>query len=540
MAQLPFAFMQYTFNNFSLFIIYMSLIFSASFLYMMFIKTSFYCKFQRVINIYFLIIMCLFILSSIIYIFFPTFILINEDVGVGVGINLANNIDLYNTKNNFYPYHSNIYGTLYALVSYISQKLPFDIMIKSKILFIGVFLLFIALTVKKLKGLDSDSTKNNILKFISINYFLILIAYSMVSYAAKPEPFLLFLVSLTIYLANKIKNINLSIIFIGILSGIAISFKIHGAIYILIAFFASSEINVIKVKKILLFFVLSFIVALLPFLHPNISLYSCIETYIVLSNHGLNLILFIKSIFIVIFLLSPIIILLLYLSLINKKLNKTLKFNILLLVCFEILLCIVNSKPGIAATHFIPIIPANAFLLYKLIKYIDIIDLKLKLFKIFVTVNQSLYLTISFMCLINTFLLYYSFIEYWPKAAKASTEIQYLNNKYSNSVMGVTNLESHYLYINRIYLNSTQIDFSSFFDLHYAGISDTGLIKYMNNCSIKYFIMPKSGISFELKNPYTGDDLISKQAKQIFYKNFTIIDSTDYYNIFKCHGDLKK
>jgi hypothetical protein len=518
----------------------MSLIFSASFLYMMFIKTSFYYKIQRVINIYFLIIMGLFFLASIIYIFFPTFALINEDVGVGFGINLANNLELYNINDNFYPYHSNIYGPLYALVHYISQKMPFDIMINSKILFIGVFLLFIVLMVKNLKVLDIDNTKTNILKFISINYFLILIVFSSLVFGVKSEPFLLFLVSLTIYIANKVKNENLIIIFIGILSGIAISFKVHSAIYILIALFASSEINLINIKKILLFSISSFIVAMLPFLHPNISLYSCIKTYILLSNHGLNLILFVKSIFGVIFLLSPIILLLLYLSLIQKKLNKDFKLNILLLICFEIFLCIINSKPGTRNHQFIPIIPANAFLLYKLIKYIDIIDLKLKLFKIYITVNQSLYLTISFMCLINTFLLYYSYIEYWPKATKAATEIKYLNNKYPTSVMGVTNLESYYLYFNRIYLNSTQIDFTSFADLNSAGISDTGLIKYMNNCSINYFIFPKSGFIFELKYSDTEDYLISKQARQVFYKKYALIDSTDYYNIFKCHGDLKK
>jgi hypothetical protein len=484
--------------------------------------------------------MGLFVLSSIIYIFCPTFALINEDVGVCNGINIANNLELYNTNDNFYPYNSNIYGPLYALVHYISQKLPFNVIVNSKILFIGVFLLFIIFMVKNLKVLDIDNTKNNYLKFISINYFLILIVYSSLVFGVKTEPFLLFLVSLTIFIANKVKNYNLIIIFIGILSGLAISFKIHGAIYVLIAFFASSENYLINFKQILLSFFISFIVAIIPFIHPNISLYSCIETFIVLSNHGLNLILFIKSIFVVIFLLTPIILLLLYLYIIKKKLNKQFKLNILLLLCFEIFLCVINSKPGINVHHFIPIIPSNAFLLYKLIKYIDIVDLKLKLFKIYVTVNQSLYLTISFMCLINIVLLYYSFIEYWPKATKASTEIQYLNNKYQYSVMGVSSLESYYLYFNRVYLNSTQIDFSSFFDLNYAGVSDTGLVKYMNNCSINYFIIPKSGFPFELKNTYTGDYLISKQARQLFYKKYALIDSTDYYNIFKCYGDLKK
>jgi hypothetical protein len=540
MVQLSFAFMNYTFKNFSLFVICMLLIFSASFLYMMFIRTSFYYKFQRAINIYFLIIIGLFVLSSIIYIFFPTFAIINEDVGVGVGINLANNLELYNTNSNFYPYHSNIYGPLLALAHYISQKMPFDIIINSKLLFIGAFLLFIFLMAKNLKLLDINNTKKSILKFISINYFLILIVYSSLVFAIKSEPFLLFLVSLTIYLANKLKYEYLVIIFIGILSGIAMSFKVHGTIYILIAFFASSEINLINVRKILLFIVSSFIVAILPFLHPNISLYSCIKTYIVLSNHGLNLILFIKSIIVVIFLLSPVIFLLIYLSLIKKKLNKQFKLNILFLFSFEIFVCIFNSKPGGSSQHFIPLIPVNAFLLYKLIKYIDIIDFKLKLFKIYVTINQSLYLTISFMCLINTFLLYYSFIEYWPKATKAATEIQYLNTKYPNSVMGITNLESIYLYYNRVYLNSTQIDFLSFGDLNYAGVSDTGLMKYMNNCSISYFIIPKSGFAFEFINSFTDRYLISKQAREIFFNKYALIDSTDYYNIFKCHGDLKK
>jgi hypothetical protein len=484
--------------------------------------------------------MCLFVFSSIIYIFCPTFALSNEDVGIGAGINLANNLELYNINDNFYPYHSNIYGPLYALIHYISQKMPFNIIINSKILFISVFLLFIIFMVKNLKVLDSYNTKNNILKFISINYFLILIIYSSLVFGAKTEPLLLFLVSLTIYISNKVKNNNLNIIFIGILSGIAMSLKIHGVIYILIAFFASSEICLINFKKILLFVFISFIVTIFPFIHPNISLYSCIETYILLSNHGLNLILFIKSIFVVIFLLTPIIILLLYLYLIKKKLNNQFKFNILLLFCFEIFLCVINSKPGIYVHYFIPLIPSNAFLLYKLIKYIDIIDLKLKLFKIYVTINQSLFLTISFMCLINTVLLYYSFIEYWPKAAKASTEIQYLNNKYPNSVMGVANLESYYLYFYRIYLNSTQIDLSSFSDLNYAGVSDIGLMKYMSNCSINYFIIPKSGFPFEFKSTYTEDYLISKQARQLFHKKYALIDSTDYYNIFKCYGDLKK
>jgi hypothetical protein len=484
--------------------------------------------------------MSLFVLSSIVYIFFPTFALTNEDVGVGVGITLANNLELYNINDNFYPYHSNIYGPLYALTHYISHKMPFNVMISSKILFIGAFLLFIILMIKNLKVLDIDNTKNNILKFISINYFLILIIYSSLVFTVKPEPFLLLSVALTIYLANTLKNDNIIIVFIGILSGIAISFKVHSAIYILIAFFASSEINLISFKKILLFILSSFIIVILPFLHPNISLYSCLETYKLLSNHGLSLTLFIRSIFVGIFLLTPIILLLLYLFLIKKKLNRNFKLNILLLICFEIILCIVNSKPGIFVHHFVPIIPANAFLLYKLIKNIDIIDFKLKLFKIYVTINQSLYLTISVVCLINTFLLYYSFIEYWPKAAKASTEIQYLNNKYPNSVMGITNLESNYLYVNRIYLKSTQIDFLSYMDLNYAGVSDIGLIEYMNNCSINYFIIPKSGFAFELKNVYTGDDLFSKQVRQLFYKNYAIIDSTDYYNIYKCHGDLKK
>jgi hypothetical protein len=482
--------------------------------------------------------MILFSFTSIIYLFYPNFALTNEDMAVGQAQNLANKIELYKLTDNFYPYHTHLYGPLLALVQYISLKMPFSLFFNCKLFFILAYFLFILFMFFSYKIYQKNNISYNKelikLKFLSINYFIVLIVFSNLVYSAKAEPFLLFLVSLTIFISIYVKNSIFYSILIGCLSGIAISFKIHAFLYILIAIFSSNEFLKINIKMLLLVLISSLSIIFLPFIHPNISFNSYMLTLSVISKHGLSLALFIRSIFVVIFLLSPIIILLVYLHFQNKKLNPLLYRNLIILFLLEILLTIVNSKPGIYVHHFIPIIPANAFLLFILLKNVDIIDFKNKLYKFYLISNQSLYITISFMCVINIFFIYYSFIEYWPKTTQARAEILYLNNKYKDAVMGITDDRALYLYFNRLYLNNTQIDLNGYLDLNYSDIDDSELRNKIRTCSITYFIFPKNNVPFSFQSLYTNKYLFSKEVRQLFSKKYSLVESSDSYNVFKC------
>jgi hypothetical protein len=503
--------------------------------FLLHIKDNILINIQKYIDKFYIIIFILFVLSSIVYIFFPSFSVPFEETFIEGARNLSKNIPLYPTKGEYYPYNTTLYGPIISLILLLFIKLPIETYISAKIPSFIVFILFVFLIICSLNSQQKNIQNKLFIKF-PFYYLLYLLIISTWLYCVKAEPYFIFLVSLTIFIINRYKNSGIVFLLLGVLSALSSLLKLHGAMYIIIAFFCASDNYTIKIKNILLYIVGFIICIFLPFTNQSISLFSYIDLLIFFSSHTIELMLFIKAFLTLIVILMPIFIVSIYLFIIHANIDKKVKINLFIIICLELLITIPCAKSGSLINHLMPLIPVNAFIFGKLLIYIPNLffqEIKIKLCH---SIIQSLYLVLSFICIINVILIYFAFISYWPDSDQSVKEIKFLNNKYSNAMMGITEPKLLYLYYNRIYLGASQLDYLGYADLKLAGYSDFELDEKIKNCSINYFIFPKSGVPFMFLDDYSmiKKTLISTNTIKSFQKNFILIDKTDHYSVFEC------
>ncbi|MDR1871932.1 MAG: hypothetical protein LBS60_08475 [Deltaproteobacteria bacterium] len=532
---ITFAFNDFVFADLIFFLLGMFVLYIFNLCWLLYVKNDSFIKAQNILKNFYIVILSLFTLSFIIYLFFPSFSVPFEETFIEEARNLSKNIPLYPPSNEYYPYNTMLYGPIIPLILLIFIKIPISIFISSKIPSFIIFVSFVCLTIYNLNS-QQKNIKSKLFQYFPYIYLLFLLKFNTWVYCLKAEPYFLFLVALTIFIVHKYKSTGIVFIILGFLSGFSSMIKLHGAIYIVIAFCCTSDNFKINIKKILLYTISFFIGCILPFTNQSISLFSYIDLLTLVSTHGLNLMLFITALATLFVFLFPLFVVFLYLFVTGSEGWNRYKFHLLIIVCLELLLAIPSSKNGSFVNHLIPLIPANAFFIGKFIKFIPssfFHDLKIKLCH---SVIQSLYLVLSFICLANVVLIFIALFYYWSDSSQSIKEVKYLNNKYLHVMMGISDTSSLYLYYNRILLDIPQIDYLGFGDLKFAGYSDFELEDKINDCSINYFILPKSGVPFMYFDPYIGQTqtLLSVNTIKSFQKNFVLIDKTDHYNVFEC------
>ena len=114
------------------------------------------------------------------------------------------------------------------------------------------------------------------------------------------------------------------------------------------------------------------------------------------------------------------------------------------------------------------------------------------------------------------------------------TELQALHRQYPTAEMGLSD-ERHYsdtFYRAILVYHGTplHIDFASWMDLEYAGISETRIVGLLQRCDVPLWILP-DGAPFTMISYYTGRSLLSEDFRQTFFDKYEFIQKGDFYRV---------
>lgn len=453
----------------------------------------------------------LFLLLSVLYLFYPNYFDHFESSVGNFGRLLHQNQSLYPLDGNF-PYNGSVYGPVTAEVQYFIQSFNLPIMFATKLPGILGYLLF-GLVIKRLSR-----------EYIDFRYLIFLFPLGYILFWNRADPWLLLCVSLTLLVGIRKKWQTREFILFGVLGGIASGFKIHGIIYIIGAMLATGVQSAVTFRLIFLFLVSFFSTYSLLFLPKNISIEGAFHYLFLLGGQGqgLSIVLFWHNFITLMFLVTPI-----GLQLIHNRASTLIPWNLKVFFVCQLLICIVAARPGAGIHHLLPLIPINAYILRRLQS-----DTKTSepIFPIII-------LSIIIVSLVTTYAMVRPVIEGWRTYSNSASELSKMQSRYPGLLMGVTDMANYGFTYQKVILNSpsiTQIDYSSFMDMQGSGIRDQEMEQKLNSCTYPLLVMPSKGEPFSLHSYEYGTNLFSQSLVHVFLNNYKKVSTGEFFSIYEC------
>lgn len=452
----------------------------------------------------------IFFVSSIFYLFYPNFLNHVEPTVASIGLAMKRGEHIYPLPYGSYPYSGILYGPLLFIIQMFFHRLGLNEIIGSKLPGIIAF----AVAALFLWRLKKD--------WFYRGYLLYLFPFGIILFWNRSDSFFLLLVSLALFIANRYAKNKYTPFIVGVLGGLASALKLHGLLYIFIAYLCVN-CEKINFKAIFLFFISSFITFFIIFLPENITLEGFWAYIFKVQKQGFSLQLWWESFIYLIFLFIPF-----YILRNDINFKKLWNLNIFFIFAIEFLITIVASKRGNGFYHLLPLIPVNAIILSSNIN-------GLAKRKDLITIFFISLIFINFYTVFSDFIL--PFTKSWHMFNEAKKEIISLTEKRPNIVMGVTDDNGYPYSFFRVILNGRQIDYASYMDLQVSGIDDREFYENMKSCKICCMLIPNKGIPFTLNNYYTLKPMFSDKIRKTFEEMFCPEKRGNYFTVYRCKKD---
>jgi hypothetical protein len=372
-------------------------------------------------------------------------------------------------------------------------------------------------------------------------FLMIVIAtYSFFHVSAYPfwnraEPFLILLSVLSVIAAMKLPK-AIAALTIGVLGGLAFDFKLHGFLYVVPAALAVCGVNETwkdRVRLALLGSVAGGIAGVLPFVPMVRSVVGYVSVIEMTAKHGIEIELLVTNALFAMMLLIPIL-MVWYFS--GSPLRQSNAWFVGGLFISLAVLVIIASKPQAGAHHFLPFVPVSAFGL------LSVLEAQ--------ALEQGLALKsrdVGILVLIPLLIFYAPGELRWTKRftnqylssqneRRKIEELQIFSTQYPAAEMGVSDNE-HYgdTYYRPLLVfrgAPLHVDFGSWMDLSYAGVSERRIIGMLEDCSIPVWLLPQ-GLPFSMKG-YSNLALLSENFRRTFSAKYRLTKIGQFYSVWIC------
>ena len=252
------------------------------------------------------------------------------------------------------------------------------------------------------------------------------------------------------------------------------------------------------------------------------------------ANHGLKLSLLIENLLFALLLFAPIVF--------------TLNFRRPALDAFDswfvgglfvslAMTTIVASKPGAGTHHFLPLVPISICVLLSV--------LQAPASRLAQELNPR---DMGTMVLASLLVSYAPgelrwaryFIRKFETVQTEKAKIDELQAIYSQQLRAEVGLSDDNHYSDTFYRSflvfqgaPLHIDFASWMDLAYAGVSENRIIGFLKRCDVPVWILPE-GPPFTQINFYTRLPLLSDEFRRTFYANYHLIQKGKFYQVWRC------
>ena len=450
---------------------------------------------------------------SVLYLFYPNFIDHLEPTITQISL-------IWMQGGTLYPpldapsMHGLLYGPALYWVQYPFLLMGRDPILSSKLPSVLVFnaawvLLFF-------------SYKNSLSKA----YLLLLLPFNLILFWNRAEPYFVLLVGLAVVVIER--QPKAWAVLLGILAGLASSFKAHGILYILpfVIFFGDYS-----VRAGIQFAIAFAVVCLGFFLNDGTSLIHYLAYLKLAAKHGISFAYFEKNLFFLLISWVPI-----ALAIKHTTTSKPDVMRWVGVALVELLVAIAGSKPGAGVHHLIPIVVLNSYLYEVQLRKVECIDTKFSGIRLGFAILALYVLSFAWKNVYDSEVKSYAAIE---TQAQARNEIQALNKTYPNLLMGVTDkeIDNYRLTFLRPYLikpATQQFEYAGFMDLQYSEISDEVFANSLRHCQYRYIAMPKNGVPFSILNFYTNEPLFSDATRNAFREHYQPQHGGTFFHVYAC------
>jgi hypothetical protein len=440
-----------------------------------------------------------------------------------------------------------IYGVLYGPLLFLTNGAvlsAFPTILGSKLAGCTIFLLSLLVTYTVFVARTPDNRRA---AFISFMIVIVIFSgfpgqpFPFEPFWNRPEPFLILIGILSIAAASKLPPRS-GAAAVGILVGLAVSFKPHGALYAMPALFAVLGVATNWKQRILLGALACFAAicaAALPFLLEitvaGSTARGIMSLAFLTAKHGLSSAVFIPNLLFVLFLFAPIMLAWYFRPPIVSRFDLWL---IIGLATSLAMISVIGSKPGAGLHHLLPLVPISVYCLL-LIVTSPTLDTRY-------TPNPSELATMILVSILVLFTPSYRLL--WMKdfairfAAQQTEqgkirELQTLYRKYPRAEVGQSD-GSHYAdTFYRVLLifqgAPMHVDLTNWMDFGFAGVSESKVIELVQECKVPEWILPE-GPPFTMPNYYTKRLLLSDEFRYAFFANYRVIEKGEYYQVWKC------
>jgi hypothetical protein len=406
----------------------------------------------------------------------------------------------------------------------------------------AAFVLALALSYIAFKSRTSNQ------KLVFLFFCIVVVQVSFFhfpSYAfwSRAEPFLVLIGVLTIFATLKLPN-PAAAITIGIMAGLAVGFKIHGALYALPAFLAiwgSGESWRDQIGLATLSLIAAGVVAGIPFVAwSGASVEGYKSVLLMAAKHGLSLDLFETNSLFALVLSSPIAFVLYFR---RPLLDPAHRWFIAGVLASLAVTTVIASKNGAGPHHLLPFIPLSAYgllLVWESPSSKPAVPKLTHAVGILVLVPLLVFYSPGAMLWTRWFVSRYR--ATWETEKQKIQELEALYAQYPLAEFGLSD-SAHYddtFYRTLLVFRGepVRIDFASWMDLQYAGVSERRIIHWLGQCDIQVWILPQ-GDPFAMINYYTNRSLLSSEFRRTFFANYSVVKEGAYYRVWRCQPSGK-
>lgn len=491
----------------------MPLAIAASFMGILLAKIPWFKKYlDRTVKLGVIITFTMLLITTIGYMFYPSY-------GDHVEATVATLGAIFLSGGQVYPkipdptLHAMMYGPgLYALQA-LAQSIGLPIIEASKvpgILALGSSILLLFKIIK-----------NNVAR----SYLLLIVPFGIYLFWTRADPFFLLVVVVSLYISNRSHSLA-AVIILGCLAGFASSLKIHAGLYVVAVTATAWPMKDVSLSKVTGFLIGVMVLTTITFMPEPVSFPNYVVIINLASKHGLLLRNFLESCFYLLGMSLPTIFVLIS----NSGLRNKYLIRLVYLLILELVVAAIGSKPGSGVHHLMPFIPMNAYLLERVLDS----DRTNKV------LPESLKYGALALCiagLIQSMTILSSIKDSYVKATEMRSEVETLVSDYSEVILGITDNETYdYTFFSPVLQKNgfQQIDYASYMDLNFSGVSDEIFALALASCRYRYVALPKMGEPFSMLNSFTSRPLFSDNVRAQFAKHFQKTVEKKYYDIYLC------
>lgn len=434
-----------------------------------------------------------------------------------------------------------VYGMIYGPVLYFVHA---AVLLVSKSIpatkFAGIAAAWAALLVI---ALDARKTIRDSRIVLLVLGCIILIFFKILpfTFSNRPDP-LLILLSALAGLALRLPKYEAALA-IGLVAGLAVGLKPHGALYCtpaavaLLVREASSWATGLRLVGVI--FAVAAAVAIAPFLHPSVSLTHYLAYMAITAGHGLSRDNFVENLIFFALMIAPgTMILVVRRPLLGREIQLS---GAALIVC-GVIAAAVGAKNGAGVQHLLPFLPPAAHLTLQIARLeprrpdqpINSRAVALGFFALYLCVLGPRLVGYSLM-------MNHIFDDSSPEWLKVA-EVDKLYSMYPQAEMGVSDTRNYrstfYRVIGVVRGTPVHLEFPFLMDIRAVGLGEDAAQKFVEDCKVPEWILPVAGIPFSLRGAYEYqgryDTLISDKFRQAFAHNYHVVFSGKYYNVWGC------